>query len=188
MIVSAAAAPVPATLKRRRFTFFSAIALIVVVIDQVTKSWVDGAFELAWSRSPTPGLADPTPILGDLVRIAKSYNDGGLFGLFDAAAPVLAAASLVVVGLLIYVQVRGGGTGSWAGSVAFGLLLGGALGNLLDRIRLGYVVDFVDTGIGDVRWYAFNVADAAISLAIVALLVTAFWPRPVAGGDGLGPS
>lgn len=186
MTVSAAAAQVPATLKRRRFALFSALALVVVVIDQVTKSWVDGAFKLAWSRSPTPGLADPTPVLGDLVRIAKSYNEGGLFGLFDAAAPVLAAASVVVVGLLIYIQVRGGGTGSWASSVAFGLLLGGAVGNLLDRMRLGFVVDFVDMGIGEVRWFAFNVADAAISLAIVALFVTAFWPRPVAGGDGVG--
>ena len=50
-------------------------------------------------------------------------------------------------------------------SVALGLLLGGALGNMIDRFRLGYVVDFVDVGIGDLRFYTFNVADSAISLA-----------------------
>ena len=49
-------------------------------------------------------------------------------------------------------------------SITLGLLLGGAIGNLIDRIRLGYVVDFVDAGIGDLRWYTFNVADTAISL------------------------
>ena len=55
-------------------------------------------------------------------------------------------------------------------SIALGLLLGGALGNLLDRLRLGYVVDFVDIGIGDLRFYTFNLADAAISTAIVMLI------------------
>ena len=61
-------------------------------------------------------------------------------------------------------------------SIALGLLLGGALGNLIDRLRLGYVVDFVDVGIGDLRFYTFNVADAAISTAIVLLLAVAIVP------------
>jgi signal peptidase II len=55
-------------------------------------------------------------------------------------------------------------------TVALGLLLGGAIGNLLDRLRFGHVVDFVDMGIGSTRWYTWNVADAAISIAIVLLL------------------
>jgi signal peptidase II len=61
-------------------------------------------------------------------------------------------------------------------SVALGLLLGGALGNMTDRFRYGYVVDFVDLGVGDLRWYTFNVADAAISCAILLLLLSAFLP------------
>jgi lipoprotein signal peptidase len=60
--------------------------------------------------------------------------------------------------------------------VTLGLLLGGALGNMADRLRLGYVVDFVDIGIGDLRWYTFNMADAAISAAIVLLVAAAFVP------------
>ncbi len=61
-------------------------------------------------------------------------------------------------------------------SVALGLLLGGALGNLIDRLRLGYVVDFVDIGIGDLRFYTFNVADSAISGAILLLILLAVLP------------
>lgn len=61
-------------------------------------------------------------------------------------------------------------------SIALGLLLGGAIGNLVDRLRLGYVVDFIDIGIGDLRFYTFNLADSAISLAIVLLIGAALFP------------
>ena len=56
-------------------------------------------------------------------------------------------------------------------TITLGLLLGGAMGNLIDRLRLGYVIDYVDTGLGANRWFTFNVADAAISLAIVGLIL-----------------
>ena len=69
-------------------------------------------------------------------------------------------------------------------SVALGLLLGGAIGNLIDRIRYGYVVDFVDAGIGDSPLYTFNVADSAISVAILLLILLALFPA--LGGSG-GP-
>jgi signal peptidase II len=75
--------------------------------------------------------------------------------------------------------------GSMLTTLAFGLLLGGALGNLIDRIRLGAVIDWADMGIGDLRWYTFNVADAAISLSIVTLLLAAFLQsRPAPAGAG----
>ena len=61
-------------------------------------------------------------------------------------------------------------------SIALGFLLGGAIGNLIDRLRLGYVVDFVDIGIGNLRFYTFNVADSAISTAIVLLVAVAVVP------------
>ena len=69
-------------------------------------------------------------------------------------------------------------------SVALGLLLGGAIGNVADRLRYGYVVDFVDAGIGSVRWYTFNVADSAISIALVLLVLVAIRPSLAAAGDG----
>jgi signal peptidase II len=71
-------------------------------------------------------------------------------------------------------------------SIALGLLLGGAIGNLIDRIRYGYVVDFVDAGIGTLRFYTFNVADSAISIAILLLILLALFPA--LGGAGSDPS
>ena len=73
---------------------------------------------------------------------------------------------------------------SWLTTVALGLLLGGAIGNLIDRIRFGYVIDWVDMGIGSWRFYTFNVADSAISIAIVLLLAAAIFGRPPAAEAG----
>ncbi|MGH2407508.1 MAG: signal peptidase II [Candidatus Limnocylindrales bacterium] len=166
---------------RRRWLVFGGLAVLVVIADQISKLWVDANFALASARGSGAGLTAPSPILGDFVRVAKSYNDGGLFGLFGTAAPVLAVASVVVIALLVYTQWRTGSEGTILSTIALGLLLGGALGNFFDRIRLGFVIDWVDTGIGDLRWYTFNVADAAISLSIIGLVLAAFLPaRPAA--------
>jgi signal peptidase II len=157
-----------------RWGLFGGLALIVLVADQLSKAWVDANFQLASIHAASPGLAAPTPIIGDFVRIAKTYNDGGIFGLFGTAAPVLALASIaVVVGIVAY-QARSRSAPLLL-TVALGLLLGGALGNLTDRIRFGYVIDFVDMGLGGLRWYTFNVADASISLAISGLLLLALF-------------
>lgn len=159
-------------LRARWITFFG-LALAVIIIDQLTKLYVDANFELA-SIHPMPGTEAPTPILGDIVRIAKSYNSGGIFGLFGNSAIVLAFASLVVIGMILLYEWREG-TRSWWLTVALALLLGGAIGNLIDRIRIGWVIDFVDFGIGDSRFYTFNVADSAISIALLLLILLALF-------------
>ena len=82
-----------------------------------------------------------------------------------------------LIAILVLVQARNGPEAPWLTTIALGLLLGGAIGNLLDRIRYGYVVDWVDMGLGDWRFYTFNVADSAISIAIVLLLASAFIGR-----------
>ena len=160
----------------RRWIVFVGLAVGVIVLDQASKAVIDAAFALASAHGPAPGLAEPTPVIGDLVRIAKSYNDGGLFGLFDAAAPILAVASLFVIAILVVAQARSGPRASWLTTIAFGLLLGGAIGNLIDRIRYGYVIDWVDMGLGSWRFYTFNVADSAISTAIVLLVAVTLVP------------
>ncbi|MDQ3938629.1 MAG: signal peptidase II [Chloroflexota bacterium] len=146
---------------RRRWSAFLALAVGVVVSDQLTKQWIDA--------NVTVGA--PIPVVGDMVRVVKTYNTGGIFGLFGDSALPLALASLLVIGLILLYQARQGLRSHWLLTVALGLLLGGALGNLIDRLRLGAVIDFVDLGIGELRWYTFNVADAAISTAIVLLVV-----------------
>jgi signal peptidase II len=159
---------------RRRWLTFVVLAAIVIVADQVSKLYVDANFAIA-SPYALPGTQQPTPIIDGFVRIAKSYNTGGIFGLFGNSALVLALASTVVIALIVLYQARQGTTGPWLLTVALGLLLGGALGNFADRIRLGAVVDFVDMGIGDWRWYTFNVADSAISIALVLLIGLSFF-------------
>lgn len=160
----------PRSAARRWATFFG-LAAVVIVADQLTKGIVDPAYGLAWSNVPVPGLDAPTPLLGDFVRIAKSYNTGGIFGLFGATAPVLAVASVLVISLIVGYQYRAGRAGPVWLTLALGLLLGGAIGNLVDRLRFQHVIDFVDMGIGNLRWFTFNVADAAISISIVLLLL-----------------
>ena len=93
--------------------------------------------------------AGPTPVLGDLVRIAKTYNDGGIFGLFDAAAPLLGLLSVAIIAGIAWYEWRHGAAAGPLVTVGLGLLLGGALGNLIDRARFGHVIDFVDMGIGE---------------------------------------
>ena len=141
------------------------IASVVVILDLVTKAWVLAHLE----------VGRPMPIIGDLLQLSLSHNTGALFGLFRDSAPLFAVVSLAVIGLIVGYEARAGS--NWLASVALGLLFGGAIGNLADRIRLGYVVDFVDAGIGTLRWYDFNVADASISCAIVLLVALAIWPR-----------
>ena len=113
-----------------------------------------------------------TPVVGDWLRIDLIHNAGGLFGLLQGTAPVFAVVTLGVVALIALMEFRWGWR-SWVMTLALGLLLGGAIGNLIDRIRLGYVVDFADIGIGTWRWYIFNVADMAVSCFFLVLL--ALW-------------
>ncbi len=143
---------------------FGGIAALIVVLDQLTKAWVTSFL--------APGQS--VNVIGDLVRLVHAQNNGGLFGLLRGQALPFALVSLVVVGLIVAYHGRSGRSSYL--SITLGLLLGGALGNLIDRLRLGHVVDFVDAGIGDLRWYTFNVADAAISFAILLLLAASVWP------------
>ena len=150
---------------RAHWTVFGGLAVAIVVVDQLTKAWLQANF--------APGQV--AEVLGDTVRLVFGQNTGALFGLFRDQALLFALASLGVVGLIVVYHGRA--ARSLYLSISLGFLLGGAVGNLIDRIRLGYVVDFVDVGIGNLRFYTFNVADAAISTAIVLLLAVAVVPN-----------
>jgi len=158
---------------RSSWIAFLALATVIVTLDQATKAWLTSFLR--------PGQS--VAVLGDWVRIVHSQNTGGLFGLFRGQAAVFGVISLVVIALIVAYHARAGG-GRYM-SITLGLLLGGAVGNLVDRLRLSYVVDFVDAGIGDLRWYTFNVADAAISFSLLLLLAASVWPQVTrrAAGD-----
>ena len=152
---------------RRRWPLFVALAATIVVLDQLAKSLVTGAL--------APG--ESVSVLGETVRIVFGQNSGALFGLFKDNATMFGIVSLVVIGLIVAYHARA--AGSRYLTLTLGLLLGGAIGNMIDRLRLGYVVDYVDVGIGTLRFYTFNVADSAISVAILLLFVAALRPSLV---------
>jgi signal peptidase II len=165
--------------RRPRWPLFFGLAVAIVAVDQATKALVTGALQPGESR----------PVIDDLVRIVFSQNSGALFGLFKDNAAMFGVVSLGVIALIVTYHSRTGG--STYMTLTLGLLLGGAVGNMLDRLRLGYVVDFVDGGLGSVRWYTFNVADAAISLAILLLLLAALRPslaEPAGGPPRVDPA
>ena len=143
---------------------FLGLAAVVVALDQLTKAWLTSFL--------APGQS--VDVVGDLIRLVHSRNAGGLFGFLQGQALPFALVSMVVVALIVVYHARSRRNAYL--STTLGLLLGGALGNLTDRIRLGYVVDFVDAGLGDLRWYTFNVADTAISFAILLLIAASVWP------------
>jgi signal peptidase II len=154
-----------ATRSRARWPIFLGLAAAVVIVDQLTKAWLVSFL--------APG--ERIQVIGDYVRLIHTQNTGALFGLFRDQAMFFAIVSIGVVGAIVWFHHTSGRNSLL--SVALGLLLGGALGNMADRFRIGYVVDFVDVGIGNLRFYTFNVADSAISLAILLLLISAFVSR-----------
>jgi signal peptidase II len=134
----------------------------VVVLDQITKA-------AALARL-LPGL--PTELTSWL-SLTLVMNPGLAFGLLgDIPATwrwAVAALSLAALVVLVRVALRVLPTDGWPGEVAVGLIFGGAVGNLIDRMRWGAVVDFVDVHWRDYHWPAFNVADSAISVGVVVL-------------------
>jgi len=143
---------------------FIAIVAAILVADQATKAWITS--ELSGGRSIS--------FLGGALRLIYSENNGAVFGLFRGQVGLFALLSLGVIAVLVGLHARSGRNPYM--TLTLGLLLGGAIGNAFDRIRLGYVVDFVDGGSGSLRFYTFNVGDACISLAIILLVILAIWP------------
>jgi signal peptidase II len=138
---------------------------IIVVLDQITKALLRSSLSFGESRTLIPGLLDLTHV----------QNTGAAFGLLNSVEfpykPVvmLVVASLALVAIALYGTQLG--FQDRLARVGLALILGGAFGNLLDRIIHGHVVDFVDVYWGDTHFWAFNVADAAISVGAVLVLL-----------------
>ena len=150
----------------RRWIAFFAIAFSVVVVDQLTKAYVVANYP----------LNEPVQVIGDWLRIWYIHNSGAVLGLFAHQAGLFAMATLAIIVVIVWFHGRTAASGGWIATVALALLFGGAIGNLIDRLRLDHVVDFVDMGIGGWRFYTYNVADACVTTAILLLLLLALVP------------
>jgi signal peptidase II len=159
---------------RRSFVPLGLVAgLIVLVADQASKWWVLNVLDLEQLRQV---------VLLPVLNLTMVWNRGVTFGLLNGLGAwghvLLAAISLAVVGAL-GLWLRRAETA--AVGIAIGAIAGGAIGNVIDRLRFGAVVDFihahVDTPWGDLSWYVFNVADAAIVCGVAALIIDSQFSR-----------
>lgn len=148
-----------------RWALFTVLAVGILVVDQLTKAWITGSL--------TPGQP-PAEVLGSWLRVVYGVNSGILFGMLPQSGPAFAVVSLAVIGLIVLYHAKTGR--GLVTTIALGLLLGGALGNLTDRLHYGAVVDWVDMGIGGWRFWTYNIGDAAITTAIILLIVMAVFP------------
>jgi signal peptidase II len=148
-----------------------AIAAVVLGLDQATKAWV---------LQTLPG-APPLTVIPGFFDLVFSRNTGGVFGLlagapsFGRRAFFVGATALALGAIALF--LRRWGRESRLLTVALALVAGGAVGNLIDRLRFGSVVDFIDWYWGSHHWYTFNIADSAISTGAVLLIVHSLLPE-----------
>ncbi len=145
---------------KNKYLILISIAVLIIILDQVTKM-------LVVSRIPVYGSITVIPGLFDLTHI---YNPGGAFGFLAGKSSNLRhifflVASVIAMGMVIYLYVK---TPPGYGFLSSGLslILGGAVGNVIDRIRLGEVVDFLSFHLKGMHWPAFNIADSAITVGV----------------------
>jgi len=137
---------------------FALCAVLVVVLDQVTKA----------VASARLFLSEPVPVVGEVVRLTLVHNTGAAFGLFPGSRLPFIVVSILAITVVLFLVTREAYRGL-PQRVLLGCILGGAIGNLVDRVRLGWVVDFIDVGFGSARWPVFNVADSAVTVGVILL-------------------
>ncbi|MBC8449339.1 MAG: signal peptidase II [Chloroflexi bacterium] len=147
--------------RKEKWLLLLPVAALVLILDQLSKTWVLGNIPLYGDWVPIPALAK-------ILTFQHVTNTGAAFGLFpNGGTALLAIAVVVIVAIIVYTRYLS--TERWLVLLSLGLQLGGALGNLTDRLRFGHVVDFIKVG----WWPNFNVADMSLitGVALLALLV-----------------
>jgi signal peptidase II len=138
----------------KQFIYFFLIASLIVAVDQITKHLVVVYVKPADAIEIFPFL-----------HIVSVRNTGAAFGILkDVGSSFFIGVSIFAIILVIWLLIR-----SREGYFSLSLILGGAVGNLIDRIVLGHVVDFIDFSIGKSHWPAFNVADSALTIGIILI-------------------
>src|SRR5215210_3933697 len=156
--------------RRTSLLFALALALAVLVVDQRVKSVVEGSMRIGESVTLVPGFLSLTYI----------KNDGVAFGILGGSQMVLLVGSTLAVVVVLWMLLSG--RPSKLTMLGCGLILGGAAGNLLDRLGSGEVTDYVHFSF----WYIFNVADAAIVVGVGLLLLSALRPERAGQRPALG--
>ena len=133
------------------------LALLVFLVDQGLKKLIEGSMR----------LGESIPVIPGVLHLTYIKNAGGAFGILDGRGGVLLLGSVIAVAFVLWMLLEGPPTRIMV--LGCGLILGGAAGNLLDRLTEGLVTDYVDLRV----WPIFNAADAAVVLGVAALLLSA---------------
>lgn len=155
---------------RLKNRLFWIAAFIAFFLDQITKYWVVQTFSLEQTR----------PLLPGIFHLTYVTNTGAAFSLLSGKVEWLRWLSLGVSLVLIALALFSSTLNLWD-QLGYGLILGGAMGNGIDRFILGYVVDFLDFRL--INFAVFNVADSFISIGIVCLLIASFQKTPTSTGS-----
>jgi len=151
--------------RRLLMSAFFPVILAVVAIDQATKLWIMRNFALYESKV----------VIADLFNLTYLTNNGAAFSILAGQPAVwrqlffIGAAGAALV--FIWIAQRSFGRNSIVYSLSLALIAGGAIGNLIDRIRYGFVVDFLDVYVGAHHWPAFNIADSAITIGVILFII-----------------
>jgi len=156
---------------KKKYTLFFLILVPVLALDQWTKSYIDSVMS----------LHDSIPIIQGFFNITYIRNPGAAFGFLAGASPAFRsifflAVTAVAICLILYFIMKSSREGILL-TTSLSLILSGAVGNLIDRVRFGEVIDFLDVYLGSYHWPAFNVADAAITIGAVLLILEMFHGR-----------
>lgn len=136
------------------------IFILVVILDQGTKHLVQDNMSLYSS----------IPVAGEFIKFTFIKNPGAAFGIMVGSRWLFLALSVLACGVMLYYFVNLPREEKW-GRFALTLIFGGAIGNLIDRILYGEVVDFLDVGLNAYRWPIFNIADIAVSVGVILLFI-----------------
>jgi signal peptidase II len=152
-----------------------ALLALTVVLDQLSKSWVVAYFD---AHGPAPMAGVPQRVVAPFFNLILTWNSGMSFGLFNRDSPWNAAlfsvlAAVIVTVLLVWLWR----TESSLVAAGIGLVAGGAVGNVIDRLRLGAVTDFLDFHWRDWHFATFNLADSGITVGVGLLLLDALLNR-----------
>lgn len=139
-------------------------AAVVFLADQLTKALVVA----------NVGASEQIELLGGVVQIWNVRNRGAAFSLFQGEIALFLVVTVLALAMIVYFHRSLRDRSLWLQAL-LGVILGGTLGNLVDRLRQGYVTDFVSVGIGDLRWPTFNVADSSIVVGIGLLVLYLAW-------------
>ena len=147
------------SIRRPRLSFY-VILVLVLVLDQLTKSWIASVFQPGTSVILLPGFFNLTYVQNTGIAFGLMKGQGLLVGFFVTA---------LAIGAICY--ARSLDWSGWEPNLIGGWLCGGAIGNLIDRTRLGYVVDFFDVHVGPHHWPVFNVADSLICVSVAWIVL-----------------